>query len=135
MTYWIRDYLGTSAADEICDPGVVVVDVRDLVDGTNKPAVIWQKIKTALAVLKLNDKVVVQCAAGISRSNAIAAAVFAIREGFDYSDALRIVIGKVPRANPNLEIKESVRAAITRYNRKRRPAKTTKRARRRRSSR
>ena len=130
MTYWIRDYLGTTAAGEICDPGVVVVDVRDLVDGANEPALIWQKIKTAMAVLKLNDRVVIQCAAGISRSNAIAAAVLAVREGFDYSDALRIVIAKVPRANPNLEIKESVRAASMRYNKKRRGARISRHSRR-----
>jgi len=33
----ITDYLGSSAMDDLHEPSVVVVDVRDLNDGTNPP--------------------------------------------------------------------------------------------------
>ena len=51
--FWITDYLGSSAEGDYHEPGVVVVDVRDLNNGTNLPNLVWCKIKTALEVLKL----------------------------------------------------------------------------------
>jgi hypothetical protein len=65
--FWITDYLGSSAENDFHEPGVVVVDVRDLNDGTNPPNLVWGEIRTALKVLKLGNKVCIRCAARISR--------------------------------------------------------------------
>lgn len=70
--FWITNYLGSSVEDDLHEPGVVVVDVRDLNDGTNPPNPVWLKIRTALEVLRLGNKVCIRCAAGTTRSNSIA---------------------------------------------------------------
>ena len=109
--FWITDYLGSSAEDDFHEPGVVVVDVRDLNDGTNPPNLVWRKIRTALEVLSLGNKICIRCAAGISRSNSIAAAVLSLHEGIAYRKALGKVSERVPRAwlNP-LMVKSTLRA-------------------------
>ena len=109
--FWITDYLGSSAEDDFHEPGVVVVDVRDLNDGTNPPNLVWRKIRTAHEVLKLGNKVCIRCAAGVSRSNSIAAAVLSLHEGISYKMALEKVSERVPRAWPNpLMVKSTLRA-------------------------
>jgi len=109
--FWITDYIGSSAVDDVHEPGVVVIDVRDLNDGTNPPGPIWLKIRAALEVLKLGNKVCIRCTAGISRSNSIAAAVLSLHDGIPYKKALEKVREKVPRAWPNpLMVRSTLRA-------------------------
>jgi protein-tyrosine phosphatase len=100
--------------NEFCysDPGIVIIDVRDLEDGLNEPGVIWRKVGAALCALSLGNKVAIRCHAGISRSNAIAAAVLAIRENRSYNQALEIMRERIPTAQPNEEIVEAVQTAL-----------------------
>jgi protein-tyrosine phosphatase len=115
--FWVTSYLGSSAADDFQEPGVVVVDVRDLKDGANPPEPVWQKIRTALEVVKLGNRVCIRCSAGISRSNSIAAAVLSLQEGLPYEIALSKVKKKIARAWPNANMIESVTRAIRQHDR------------------
>jgi len=112
LAFWVTDTIGTCAYGDCYESGVVVVDCRDLADGPNPSEPVWVKIKTALNALQSGQRVLLQCAAGVSRSNAIAAAVISLRESIPYGRALGKVREKVPRANPNQPIQTSVQHAI-----------------------
>lgn len=116
---WIRNDLGTMNELGYSDPGVVIIDVRDLEDGLNDPAAVWRKIEAALCALSLGNRVAVRCHAGVSRSNAIAAGVLAIRENRSYNQALEITRERIPSAQPNEGIVESVQTALNTHVRKR----------------
>lgn len=110
--FWVTDKIGTCAYGDYYDAGVVIVDCRDLADGTNPVEPVWMKIKTALNALECGQRVLLQCGAGVSRSNAIAAAVLSLDETIPYSNALQRVTEKVPRAYPNQSIQTTVQQAI-----------------------
>jgi len=110
--FWVTDEIGTCAYGDYYEPGVVIVDCRDLADGTNPSGPIWGKIKTALDAIQSGQKVLFQCAVGVSRSNAIAAAAIALHESIPYSSALRKVSEKVSRACPNRPMLTTVQQAI-----------------------
>lgn len=115
MTFWITPRLGTVAEGEFYEPGVVIINVSDLVDGRNAMLPIAKKIEIAHEVLeKYPDlRVVIQCHGGVSRSNTIAAAVLARWKGVELDSAMNEVHQKVPRTQYNYDLVDSVKLAIT----------------------
>ena len=111
--FWITNRIGTCAEAEETPPGAMVIDVRDLNDGREDPQKIIPKLTIGLIAVKRFDiPTIYRCRMGVSRSNAMAAGVIAILDDKDYMDAIGTVCDKVPRAQPNMEIIDSVHAAV-----------------------
>lgn len=113
MGYWINEYVGTMSMVERAPQNVVVVDVRHLVDGYNPPEHIAETLKVIMGYVYSGQPVFIMCAAGISRSNALAAGVLVLAGDFDnYDEALFYVRSVVPRSMPNQGIIDSTREAV-----------------------
>ncbi len=110
---WIDGRIGTMSQDEQSEDGVVVLDVRDLVDGVNNPDLIVPKLVLGYQVIEtFKYRLAVRCVAGVSRSNAVAAGIISLLDGRDYMDCLNTVREAVPRSNPNPLIIDSVEKAL-----------------------
>ena len=123
--YWITPQLGSMSELDGCPKDAVILDVRDFYDGPgNKPKDVWKRIKQGFDIIQSGKRCAVQCTAGISRSNSIAAGILAVLkwsgQGRDddlgvtlhYMDCLSLVRSKVLRAYPNPEIIATVIAAL-----------------------
>ena len=114
MIRWITPTLGTSAWSTDLERGAYsVVDVRGLLDrrGNANPEIL-ELVTEAQELLGAGQKVVICCDHGISRSNAIAAAVLARIEGIAYGSALLRVIESTGERQIKLEVADDIRAAI-----------------------
>ena len=112
--YWIWDNLGTCALTESCTPeGVVIVDVRDLLDN-NKADLEAVKMRITLVqnLMSAGFKVCVRCIAGMSRSNLIACAAMTAFSFHDWDYCWDQVKKKCPRANENTGFIEVVKKAL-----------------------
>ena len=114
MTRWITDYLGTAAWDEAQQPpDTRIIDVRELVDRAgNFPDIAARKIDEAVACLGREQKVIICCDYGMSRSNAIAAGVLARREGIRLNEAVRRVLDATGESAIQIDVLATVRRAI-----------------------
>lgn len=112
---WITPLLGTGPALDVLGKvdGVVVIDVRDLIDkGGNHAKSVREKIDQGVSALRLGMKTVVCCDHGISRSNAVAIGVLSNYEGISVSQAVRRVMTATDNAEIRLDILETVRDAL-----------------------
>ena len=75
-----------------------IVDVRDILDESQPAEVYERTIQRAVAALDKNEKIVICCGAGQSRSNAIAIGVLMKKYNMDFYDAYNLVREKVPIA-------------------------------------
>jgi hypothetical protein len=116
MTYWIRRNLGIVSEDEPKEPGIVILDVRDLRDEANPPQNIIPKIAAGVWLVEHGMAVVVQCQGGISRSPGIAAAIIAYMDKIPFEDALNEVQDKVRRAMPEMSLRDSIKSALRTMN-------------------
>jgi protein-tyrosine phosphatase len=77
-----------------------VVDVRDLYDdGSSVLEDYEKKIDSSFELIQKYGRVVVCCAAGVNRSNAIALGVLVKYFEMDFYDALELIKTRVPIAN------------------------------------
>ena len=105
---WVTDSLGTASFYEQSGD-FFVVDVRDLVDGKgNSGAMLKEKIMIAAEALDRNNKVVVCCDRGLSRSKAIAVGVL-MHCGVSYEESLKTVAAEVGAGAMNLDLLHEVR--------------------------
>ena len=89
MIRWIDSALGTAAFGDPATKDHEVLDVRGLVDGrANGTAALRERIDSGLALLRKSERMVVCCDYGISRSNTIAAAILAHRDGLSFDEAM-----------------------------------------------
>ncbi len=111
---WITECLGTAAAEEVRgQPGLALVDVRDLVDKAgNSAEAVRGKIQTGVAHLQSGAKTVVCCDYGISRSNAVAVGILAVHESLTFLQAVRVVQEKTGEKEIKLGPLEAVRRAL-----------------------
>lgn len=118
MMFWITPYLGTSdyLTSVFIEPGAIIFDVRDLIDGTNPPKIVADKLLALIGTVHHNEKVVVRCKGGMSRSPAMVAGFLSWFWYVDYWDALNEVKKKNPMANPNPDMNESVIKALAMIN-------------------
>lgn len=114
MIRWITNSLGTAAFEEIQPTDdFLIIDVRDLVDKAgNIPETIKEKIEQGTAGLKAGRKVIVCCDHGISRSNAVAAAILHKFKGIAYGEALRRTLLATGMKSIRLEVISAVSKAI-----------------------
>ena len=111
---WITQKLGTGpfGVDDL-PTGTVCIDIRGLVDrGGNNPTILAGYVRSALLELKHGYSVVICCDHGISRSNALAAAVLSRYEKISISEAVRRVLSVTDNAEIRLEVLDSIRIAI-----------------------
>lgn len=110
MIRWIDDNLGTAPWEQVATvPDIMLLDVRDMVDKEgNNPALIQSKIKQGVKALEAGHKVVVCCDYGISRSNAVAAGVLAVKHGISFYDSLRILIARTGEKSIKIEMMHAV---------------------------
>jgi len=119
MTYWIlENKLGTCAVGEEVPKGSIVHDVRYLVDGKNTPLNIWLTVVSVRKSLSSGNPIIIQCQAGMSRSNAIAIMILCLRNNRSWEENEEFVRKKVPRTLIDLSLKDSCKKAL-RYGRKR----------------
>jgi UDP-glucuronate decarboxylase len=116
MIHWITESLGTAAWDGVeATPGTHILDVRDLIDKEgNAPTLVKSKIHEGLASLQNGQKVVVCCDYGMSRSNAIAAGILAMRQGVDFGSAVRQVMAATGEKAIKIAVLSEVREALGR---------------------
>lgn len=113
MIRWIDNALGTAAFEDPATEGHVKLDVRSLVDGpTNKPDALRERIETGLDLLGKTGRLVVCCDFGVSRSNTIASAILARRDGLAFDEAFALVRRRVGETRMDYGIAQAVRAAL-----------------------
>lgn len=113
MIRWITASLGTAPFQEgVRVEGVEVVDVRDLVDRAgNEATTIRGHVDAARAALLRNQRVLICCDHGISRSNAVATAVLAAEAGLSFEAALSQVLAAAGQPEIRIEVLVEVREA------------------------
>jgi nucleoside-diphosphate-sugar epimerase len=111
---WITDRLGTSPwVQGAASSPFGIVDVRLLRDASgNSPALIQGKIAEARAYLAQGKSVVICCDYGISRSNAIAAAVLAADADISLDEGFRRVIRATGETGIKIDLVEDLRLAL-----------------------
>jgi len=112
-----KDHLATCNILESMTPeGWIIVDVRDIKDGTgNDIEAIKTKIQIIANLLSVGQKVVVRCCGGISRSNTIACAVMVFMlniDGRDFAYHWAKVRKACPRALINMGFFDEVKKAL-----------------------
>lgn len=114
MIKWITPELGTAAFENAQnEPDIVLVDVRSLVDKKgNQSVTVKGMLDTALEALRHGQKIVICCDYGMSRSNALAAGVLALRSGMGLNEAVRAVIAATGEKNIRIEMLQAVRNAL-----------------------
>jgi nucleoside-diphosphate-sugar epimerase len=114
MIHWITENLGTSSWGQVTPAqDIHLIDVRDLVDKAgNTPKAIKVIIYEALKWLQQNEKVVICCDYGISRSNAIAVGILLIKDNIAFDDATRRVMSATLQSGIRIETLNSVREAV-----------------------
>jgi protein-tyrosine phosphatase len=128
MVYWFTWQLGTCAYYELkaagfdchesvtCDRSmnnaIAVYNLMDLEDGWNDPERLAGRMLMIIADLKAGRRVIVMCAAGISRSNGVAMGVLSAYHNLELDDAKRIVECLCPRANPMPDLMDAVKEAV-----------------------
>ncbi|MFC1488302.1 NAD-dependent epimerase/dehydratase family protein [Thermodesulfobacteriota bacterium] len=114
MIKWITTNIGTASYEDVHDhQGLLIIDVRDMIDREgNDLNVIRDKIQEIILQLNSGNKVVICCDYGISRSNAIAAAVLSKTEKISLNNAVRKVISKTGQADINIDFLSEVRDAL-----------------------
>jgi len=128
--YWITWQLGTCAYYELKEAGfeevrhnfvtcnktiknaIAVYNCMDLEDGWNEPEQLAGRILMIMSDLKAGRRVIVMCAAGISRSNGLAMGVLACYHNLELDDAEKIVEKFVPRANPMPDLLDALKEAV-----------------------
>lgn len=120
MVYWINRVLGVKASFEELDDqekGSIILDLRNLVDGTNDPTKLLNTIKNAVALYTIarqrNLRLILQCQAGVSRSPAIAACVLVLECDFEWNEAIELVRKKCPVMNVNLDLLDQLKSIFT----------------------
>ena len=114
MIHWITKNLGTASFDEVSHSSdICIVDVRDLVDkGGNSVDSIKTKIDHAIAYLNQDEKVVVCCDYGMSRSNAVVAGILVKHENINLNQAIRKVIELTGEKSIKIEVLNIVRDSL-----------------------
>lgn len=119
MVWWITKLIGTKAVDEELkeeEYGSIIVDVRDIVDGNNDIVLLRNTIRVLMGLCtycsQVNKKLIIQCQAGISRSNALAAVLIALQVNIELDDALEFVKKKCPRTNINQDLLDQIKKGI-----------------------
>lgn len=115
--FWIESKIGTASADEVAHEYHHLIDkyficCLDLIDGSNDPELIYQKLKTALNQWHLDRKVIFFCFAGISRSNGMATTLIAYNKNIDWDDAYNITRKGCPRTMVCMDFRDSAIQAL-----------------------
>jgi len=85
----------------------------DIEDGWNDPIQLAGRLLMMIDDLIAGRRVILMCAAGISRSNGLAMGLMAIYHHMCLDDAKRIVEKLCPRANPMPDLLDAVLEAVT----------------------
>ncbi len=114
MVNWITAQLGTAPHAGTADVAdALIVDVRAMVDrGGNRVQQLHGYIQAALEGLGSGRRVLICCDHGISRSNAVAAAVLSRHAGVSFDEAVRQVLAATDAAEIRLDVLDAVRAAV-----------------------
>lgn len=109
MVYWITEKIGTQSITESfeCSESISYCFLLNLNDGWNPPRAIYLIAKKCLSLLYNNKRIILVCYAGISRSNGLAALLLAYLKGCSLDEAYSFVKDKVPRAQVNLDFRDS----------------------------
>ena len=117
MVSWITQQIGIkSVSEELKEDelGSIIIDLRDLVDGKNEPSKILATVQKIFSVVsKRNNKVILQCQAGISRSPAFMAAILVYGTGITWEEAIAFVKSKHPATQINQDLLDSLKEVVS----------------------
>lgn len=86
----------------LCDKESENTDVyRPLFDKKNEQERFDEAVDEALASVRNNERTLVHCAAGVSRSATVAATAYAVLEDCSFKEAMETVKRKHPKADPH----------------------------------
>jgi protein-tyrosine phosphatase len=111
MVYWITRTMGVKAVNEELndeEKGSVIIDVRNVVDGSNPQGVLTNTLGKLAKFLSSRERIIIQCQAGISRSPAFAAAMLVYGTNMEWDDAIDYVRKKCPRTQINQDLLKSL---------------------------
>jgi nucleoside-diphosphate-sugar epimerase/rhodanese-related sulfurtransferase len=113
---WIDNRIATAPATELeDDSGFYLLDVRDLRDGDGNPdSLLLAKIREGSDILRSGRRLVVCCDYGLSRSNAIAAAILAGVDEVDFRASLDRVLDKTKQAPVRIELASQLQSLLSR---------------------
>ena len=116
IVYWITKFLGTKAVNEELKPeeyGSIIYDVRHLKDGENELVPLRNTIQTVAGLCtycsKFGMKLIIQCDAGISRSNMLAVVMLVAQVDMELQDAIDFVKKKCPRMQINQDMLDQLK--------------------------
>jgi UDP-glucuronate decarboxylase len=115
MIRWIVDgRLATAAGNERPATGDTLIDVRDLVDraGNSRDTLVG-RVREGADALQRGETVVVMCDFGISRSNAIAAAILARWRSMEFDAAVAEVMARTGETAIKLDMVAGLRDAVS----------------------
>lgn len=116
MIYWINNHVGTASLAEvkkITQKNCIIISVIHLSDYYNPPEQIYLTIKKMMPLFYIpNNKIVINCIAGVNRSNAIATTILAYFYRLNWDEMFKIVKQAVPRAQVTPELRESCIKAL-----------------------
>lgn len=115
MIRWITASLGTAPFEAaVAEPGVTVVDARELVDRSgNLAGAVRALIDEGVQRLQGGGRVVVACDYGISRSNAVAAGILSVLQDVSLDAAIRQVVAATGETAMKLDVIGAVRDALS----------------------
>jgi len=119
MIKWLTNQLGIGKKGEVNENIYKIVDVREMVDKEGNPnQLILEKIDTGIKLIKKNNKVVICCDYGMSRSNVIAIGILVKYYKYGFAEAVKYVIKKTGKEAIQLGLLDSVRNTLEVSNKK-----------------
>lgn len=113
MIRWINSTIGTAAFEDPVTAGHEILDVRSLADGpANAEVALLECVEMGLMRLRKSGRLVVCCDYGISRSNTVAAAILARRDGLSFDEAFAIVQQQTGEMRMDYDLARTTRATI-----------------------
>lgn len=107
---------GVRTVVTLCPRESVNTDIhRPLTDGKNPQEQFDEAVDAALERIRQGNRVLVHCAAGVSRSAAVCATLLAVREHRSFADALETVKKQRPRIDPHPGLKDNAKRYIERH--------------------
>ena len=114
---WLTEEIATGSYNEVSkkvlDPDAVILDVRDLVDKSgNDVDYVKSRIDEGISILKKNQKLIVCCDYGLSRSNSIAIGIIKKTKNISFLEAFRIARQKIDESSVKVEMLDTVYRAL-----------------------
>ena len=119
MTTWVTKVLGFQSMTDVFPKDAIAISLLDLQDGYNEPELIFRKAKKILEELARGKRVILFCAAGLSRSPGMVALIIAFETYMPYRETLYLIKDEVaPWIQVNPDFQDACEQALSIMNAK-----------------